>query len=119
MRGTGKLTLDRSFRFTDDRLNRQAIRLIRKARVPCAIDSDRVIHYSEANQERIENDLLGLVRAEAFPRWIILSCPADWTEKYRTYMKQHGVHYYEELKDGRLYFLLSARHRPHQWKIPS
>lgn len=111
------MALRRSFRFIDDDLNRKAIRLVEKAGVACTIDDHDVIHYSSLDEEKVENELIRSVRSEVFPRWIVLSFPPDWTERYRDYMVKHDIPYREELRDGRLRFLIPATYRPHKWKL--
>jgi hypothetical protein len=34
-------------------------------------------------------------------------------------MRRHDIPFEEEMIDGQLSFLISRKHRPHQWKLPS
>lgn len=111
------MTLQRSFKFVDSKLNQKTISLIKKAGIPCRIDKKGLIHYSALNEKKIENDLIRLVRDSVFSRWAILFCPRSWVERYKKYMLEKEIMFYEELIDGELCFLIPARHRPHQWKL--
>ena len=106
-----------SFKFVDERLNGRLIALLSKSKVKHRVDKQGVIHYPANAADVVENDLICSIRDEAFPRWQVLTCPPDWIGSYREYMSRHGIVFYEELSDGKLWFLLPRRFRPHQWKL--
>ena len=106
-----------SFKFMDDNLNRRLLSLLKKAAIEYIVDRDRAIHYARADEETVGNDLLCSIRTKVFPDWQLLSCPSNWTERYKRYMVQHGVLFREELFNDRLCFLLPRKHRPHLWKL--
>jgi len=106
-----------SFKFMDDNLNQRVLSLFKKAKVKHVVDHDGVIHYSPADEETVGNELLCAIRKKVFPVWQLLSCPTDWTERYKRYMIQHGVPFREELFNDQLGFLLPRKHRPHSWDL--
>jgi hypothetical protein len=106
-----------SFRFAEDELNRRLIALLKKNNVRHSVDEKGVIHYSPEDEESVGNYLIGSVRKDVFPSWQVLSCPAEWAERYKRYMKRREIPFKEELTDGQLCFLLPRRYRPHAWKL--
>lgn len=107
-----------SFRFADDELNGKLLALLKGARVKhVVVDKNGVMHYSAADEVFVENDLIRSIRDQAFPSWQIISCPKDWTERYKHYMTQHDVPFVEEWIDDQLCFLIPRRYRPHAWKL--
>jgi tRNA G46 methylase TrmB len=109
--------LTRSFKFVDGHLNRRVLSLMKKARINHVMTDDGVAHFSPDDEELVENDLLGSIRNEVFSSWQILSCPRDWTERYRQYMLHHDIPFREELENDQLCFLLPLKYRPHSWKL--
>ncbi len=107
-----------SFRFLDARLNRKLISLFKQERVPHRVDDDGVIHFSSGDEEVVENDLIGPLRASVFPDWQVLTCPGDWTNRYKAYMVSHKIRFTEELADGQLWFLIPGNVKPHFWDLP-
>jgi hypothetical protein len=107
----------RTFRFRDDSLNRRLIGLLKKNEIRHAVDATGVIHYAIADEESVENDLIGAIRARVFPSWQVLSCPEDWADRYRDYMRQNAIPFTEEEDDGQSFFLLPRKYRPHLWKM--
>jgi hypothetical protein len=67
--------------------------------------------------ELVENELIASVRDVVFFPWQIISCPKDWTQRYKNYMRKHGIPYVEELIDNQLCFLIPRAFRPHSWKL--
>ncbi len=106
-----------SFKFMDDDLNQRLIALLKKAKIKHAVDDDGVIHYSTADEETVGNELLCSIRTGVFPAWQLLSCPADWTQRYKRYMIQHVVPFREERFNNELCFLLPRKYRPHSWEL--
>lgn len=106
-----------SFRFVDEKLNRCLIRLLKKKGITHKVDEDGLIHYSADDEEFVENELIGSVRDEVFPSWKVLSCPKDWTERYKRYMVRHNIMFQEELANHEQCFLIPSTHRPHSWKL--
>ncbi len=106
-----------SFRFADEELNRRLIGLLQKHDVKHSVGKDRAIHYSSMDTELVENELIASVRDEVFFPWQIISCPKDWTQRYKNYMRKHGIPYVEELIDNQLCFLIPRTFRPHSWKL--
>lgn len=108
-----------SFRFLDDDLNQRLLALVRKSDVPHRIDKHGTLHYTEREEEFLENDLICVVRDQVFASWQILSCPKDWTDRYRAYMIKHVIPFREELIDDEVRFLLPRNVRPLSWKLPA
>jgi hypothetical protein len=106
-----------SFKFSDQRLNRQLLSLIKKACIKHRVATDGTIHYSSRDDELFENELVERIRSSVFPSWQVLSCPKGWAERYEGYMLKHGVPFREELIDGQVSFLIPRKHRPHTWKL--
>jgi hypothetical protein len=106
-----------SFRFVDEALNRRLIGLLKKSRVKHSIGEAGVIHYSAADVDLVENDLICSIRTNIFPTWKVLTCPIDWAERYRRYMVRHNIPFQEELATGELWFLIPSKYRPHSWKL--
>ncbi len=106
-----------SFRFMDDELHRRMLALLKKHMIKHVVNSDGVIHYSVKDEEIVGNELIATVRASVFPSWQLLSCPADWTERYKRHMNQHGVPFREERFNNELCFLLPRKYRPHSWEL--
>jgi len=108
---------EKSFRFRDDRLNREFLTLLRKRGVKHRVARDGVIHYAADDEDVVDNDVICQIRDGVFPEWQVLTCPRDWIPRYTDYMQDHGIPFSEELSDGELWFLLPRRHRPHAWKL--
>jgi hypothetical protein len=106
-----------SFRFLDKDLNRDLVGLLKKAKIDHTIDKDGVVHYSADDDEVVENDLICSIRDKSLPSWQVLTCPSDWTARYRDYMNRHGIPFREELSNGELWFLIPRRCRPHAWRL--
>lgn len=107
-----------SFRFMNDQLNVVFLKLLSHSKIEHHIDRNLVAHYSPNDDEKVENVLIDEVRHKVFDRWQVVSCPPEWIEVYRTYMKTHNVPFEEEKSDGELEFLLPKRYRPNAWKLP-
>jgi hypothetical protein len=106
-----------SFRFVEDDLNRRLITLLKENAIRHSVDKNGVIHYSPDDEESVENDLISSIRNCVFPSWQVLSCPKNWTKRYKEYMTEHDIPFKEELIDGQLWFLLPQKHRPQRWKL--
>src|SRR5437879_3861339 len=106
-----------SFKFMNDRLNQRLLRLLREARIHHVVDKDGVIRYSPEDERVVGNELIHTIRTKVFPAWQLLSCPKDWTDRYRCYMTQRGIEFSEELVNDQLCFLLPRKYRPHAWKL--
>ena len=111
------MRFDSSFRFVDDELNNRLLRLVEKADVVHRVDRNGVIHYRAQDAEVMENDLICAVREQACRSWQVLSCPSEWTARYKLYMSVHGISYHEELIDDQISFLLPRKYRPNTWKL--
>jgi hypothetical protein len=106
-----------SFRFLDDDLNQQLLALLKKGKIKHDLGTDGIIHYSPADEEVVENDLICSIRDKVFPSWQVLTCPRDWIARYKKYMSHRGIPFHEELSNGELWFLLPRKYRPHRWKL--
>jgi hypothetical protein len=106
-----------SFKFIDSDLTQRLLALLKKAKIKHVVDQDGVIHYSRADEETVGNELLYSIRTKVFPDWQLLSCPAEWTERYKRYMIQHGVPFREELFNDQMCFVLPRKYRPHSWDL--
>jgi hypothetical protein len=106
-----------SFKFLDNRLNRELARLLKKAGIHHFIDKDGAASYSADDQEFVENDLICSIRDKVFPAWQVLTCPTDWIPSYKSYMNRHEIPFREELSDGERWFLIPRKYRPHLWKL--
>ncbi|HQU42414.1 MAG TPA: hypothetical protein PK867_06355 [Pirellulales bacterium] len=106
-----------SFKFVDDELNRQLLALLKESNLRHSVAPDGTIRYLSKDEEVVGTELISAVRDRQFPSWQILSCPNDWLERYRAYMKEHQVPFTEEVMDGELCFLLPSRYRPHSWRL--
>jgi hypothetical protein len=81
------------------------------------VDREGVVHYFPDDAETVENELLRTVRDSVFPSWQIISCPEDWANRYKVYMRQHAIPFEEEVIDHQLCFLIPRKYRPHTWKL--
>jgi len=106
-----------SFKFLDDDLNQQLMILLRNSTIKYEVSKDGVVRYSSEDIEIVENDLICSIRDEVFTSWQVLTCPPDWTDRYRIYMDQHQIPFHEELSNGELWFLLPRRFRPQRWEL--
>jgi hypothetical protein len=106
-----------SFKFLDNRLNRQLVDLLKKSKIDHSIDENGVIHYSSDVQEVVENDLIGSVRSKVFRPWQVLTFPNDWSRRYLEYMRRRCIPFREELSNGELWLLLPRKYRPQTWKL--
>lgn len=106
-----------TFRFVEDKLNGRLIALLNKNRIKHWVDKQGLIHYSQADDERVENDLIASIRKAIFPHWQTVSCPKGWDHRFQNYMKAHDVPFKEEITDGNLGFLIPRKFRPHRWKL--
>ncbi|HEV2968478.1 MAG TPA: hypothetical protein VGY55_00725 [Pirellulales bacterium] len=111
------MRLNRVFRFVDDDLNQALITLIRKARIEHTVDTGGAVRYSPGDQDVVENKLICKIRDKVFGSWQILTCPKEWIETYKRYMEVHGIPFEEELADGKSWFLIPRKYRPHSWKL--
>jgi len=106
-----------SFRFANAKLNECFIARLKKAGIVYAIDRDGVVHYSQHDEEVVENELICSIRNEVFSSWHVLSCPKDWTERYEQHMKRHHVPFSQELINDHVCYLIPRKYRPHSWKL--
>lgn len=106
-----------SFRFAEGKYNAALLALLKKHRVNHAVEKDGTIRYSQADEELVENELLRQVRDRIFSHWQVITCPADWTNRYKNYMVKHDVPFVEELIDNELCFLIPRKFRPHLWSL--
>ncbi len=107
----------RSFKFADGDLNRKLVALLRKASVEHTVDEGGAVHYAPEQAAALENDLICAVRDQVFSPWKIVTCPRAWVGRYRHYMQRHGIAYQEEWSNGKLWFLIPGKHRPHLWRL--
>jgi len=106
-----------TFQFLDASLNRRLITLLEKHAIKHRVDQTGVIHFSPADEEKVENDLIGLVRGQVFRSWQLVTCPDDWSDRYRAYMKVHDIPFQEERSNDETWFLIPRKHRPRLWKL--
>src|SRR5690242_16234020 len=111
------MSLTHSFKFVDEDLNRRFLARVKKTRINHRVDKRGVVHYSPGDDELVESSLLEPIRNEVFSAWQVLSCPADWTERYRQYMARRAIPFEEELANDQVCFLLPREYRPHAWKL--
>jgi hypothetical protein len=106
-----------SFRFVDDDLQRQFRALLKTSGIDHTVEKDGAVVYKRDDEEIVENELISSIRNRIFGAWQILSCPKDWTNRYRAYMKENDIPYAEEITDQEICFLIPRRYRPHSWKL--
>jgi hypothetical protein len=106
-----------SFRFLNNELNDRLIQLFKRAEIQHRVDRAGLIRYSTADEEVVENDLIRSVRDSVFPSWQVLTCPSEWTTRYRDYLRRNDIPFQEELVDGELWFLIPRKYRPGAWKL--
>ncbi len=106
-----------TFRFVDDDLNLRLLGLLKKAKVRHHVDREGVVHYSRSDEEVVGNELICSIRDAAIPKWQLLSCPADYADRYRKYMIRQRIEFREESINQQLCFLLPRKHRPHSWRL--
>ncbi len=109
--------MEKTFKFLDKDLNQELVGLLEKAKIGHSIDTDGTIRYSADDDEAVENDLICTIRDRIIPSWQVLTCPRDWTGRYRDYMSRRGIPFQEELSNGELWFLIPRKVRPHSWKL--
>lgn len=112
------IEFDTSFRFVDERLNRQFVARMKQSRLQFVVDDDGTVYYSSEDEARVEKDVLSPIRTEVFSSWQILSCPENWAESYVSYMRKHRVPFRQELINHELCFLIPGELRPHSWRLP-
>jgi len=113
------MRLSLSFRFADDELNDRLIRLIKTTPIKHFVDDKRVLHYSPADVDAVENDMICSIRDQAFPSWQVLTCPPECAAQYRDYMSRHDIPFHQELIDAEMWFLIPRKYRPNLWKLAS
>jgi hypothetical protein len=101
----------------NDKLNLRLIGLLKKANIDYVVDRDGAIRYSCQDEAVVGNELIRRIRNEVFSPWQLLSCPKEWIERYKQYMRQKHVEFSEELINSQLCFLLPRKYRPHSWKL--
>ena|ERR1017187_1219414 len=109
--------MDYSFRFVNDKLNKELMKRLAKEGVKHHIDKEGVIHYSSDDEDVVGNEILPSMRDRMFSRWQIISCPSEWADRYRRYMVQNSISFVEELLDNKMCFLISRDHRPQSWRL--
>jgi hypothetical protein len=109
--------MSNSFKFLDEKLNQQLIALLRKNKIEHGVRKDGTLYYSTEDEEAVENDLIGSIRNRVFSSWQILTCPPDWSARYKEYMLARAIPFHEELSNGELWFLVPRKYRPHRWKL--
>jgi hypothetical protein len=100
------------------KLNGRLHTLLRERGVKHIVGRDGVVRYSTAEEEYVENEIICAIRDSVFSSWQILTCPAEWTSRYKGYMRQREIPFEEELIDYELWFLIPQKYRPHSWKLP-
>jgi len=106
-----------SFKFMNDTLNLRLIGLLKKANIDYTVGRDGAIRYSACDERIVGNELIRTIRNGVFSAWQILSCPRDWIERYKRYMRRKHVPFSEELINNQLCLLLPRKYRPHSWKL--
>jgi hypothetical protein len=107
----------RSFKFLDDQLNRDLLKVLKRAKIAHSVDKNGCVIYSVDDKLVVENELIRIIRLRVFPSWAIITCPENWISVYKEYMLQRDIPFTEELHDGDLWFLIEGKRRPHQWKL--
>jgi hypothetical protein len=105
-----------SFRFMNDSLNRRLLKLLKSHGIKFIVDRQGSIHYS-SSVETAFSKLVSRVRNSAFPEWQLLTFPTSWKIQYTNYMAEHSIPYFREIANGRVWYLLAKRYRPHRWKL--
>ena len=111
-----------SFRFRDDRLNRELIDLLKRAEIS-SFPSTRTKVSSTLFGAALRRSgqeapaTVGSIRGKVFRSWQVLTCPSDWITRYRDYMSSRDIPFVEELSAGELWFLIPRAYRPHSWKL--
>jgi hypothetical protein len=105
------------FMFLDPFLNEHLLHRVLEAEISHHVSADGAICYSPDDEEAMEKDVIGPIRNRVFPSWQVVTCPAEWTQTYRTYMEENGVEFREERSNGETWFLIPRKHRPHRWKL--
>src|SRR5438270_2727052 len=108
-----------SFRFVDDDLNQQFIARLKEANISHRVGKDGIVYYSRDDEEAVENDCICSVCDRVFTAWQILTCPQDWTVRYKKYMSRHGIPFHEGLSNDELWLILPRKYQPHRWKLDS
>jgi len=112
------MSLDLSFRFANEKLNKRLIARLESASIRHKVDRNGSIRYSSNDESFVENELIGEIRTSIFRSWQILSCPPDWVDRYIAYLTRHDLPYVEEWIDEQKCLLLPRHLRPHRWKLP-
>lgn len=110
------MALQNSFRFLNNKaLNRKLLLRTKAAHIAHEVARDTV-YYSPDDEENFGSLVLAGLRSGVFSPWQVLSCPEDWVEKYRAYMRQRKIPYQEEMSNAELCFLIPGQYRPNFWK---
>lgn len=113
------MTFDLSFKFMDANRNRKLLASVKTAGIKHRLDATKVLHFSSDDEDVVGNKLIKPLRDEQFQSWQVLSCPTEWTERYRQYMRKHRIPFSEELIDGETCFLISGHQTPLDWELPA
>ena len=109
------MQVDRTFRFLDEQLQNRLQAALDEAAVPYCSDDAGAIAYSSADEEVVD-DVISDIRHSVFSEWALLSCPADWIQRYRDYMATRQIPFVEEMNDGEVWFLVSSHVDTDQWE---
>lgn len=118
------MTLTRSFRFVDERLQRDLLALVRSSGVAHTVDASGALSYSSTDGPLIENELICEIRDRVFPDWghfTLEGCETrrpQTTARYRTYMTEQGIPFVEEVIDGYVWFVVPEEHDSFAWPVP-
>jgi hypothetical protein len=108
-----------SFRFADDKLQKELVVSIGELRRPFRLGKDATVYYPRKAEADFENELICPIRDKVFRNWQLLFCPQSAVNAYRTYMRRRGIPYQEEITNDEVAFLLPKTVRPHAWKVSS
>lgn len=86
-----KMRKSHTFKFLDNDLNQKFIGLVKKADIEHRIDHNGLVRYAASDEEHVENDLICSIRDAVFPSWQVLTCPSDWTTRYKHYLSCHSI----------------------------
>lgn len=112
------MQFERNFRFLNQQLNSLFIHQMLESGLKRNLDDNGIVYFNSVDEEAVEI-ILAKIRDSWFDTWQILSCPADWVNKYRQEMKRLNVPFTEELNDGQVEFLIPESCNPHDWQCPS
>jgi|GEM_PF-2726217 hypothetical protein len=107
------------FRFLDSELQGRLVKLVRAMGLDYEVEDGHVRTRDE--DWSVVEDLRAAVRSSVFDEWQVWrgrdGLGAETRARYRAYMKEHEIRYFEEEENGTHWFVFRAAEDPYQWGV--